>query len=368
MKPLKIFAIGAEVTVISTLAISSYHLAFSSPPSSLSEWMYVAPLVTVGALEMLRLPVAFNIWRSGLLGKLLSTAMICGLSVITMEAASMAFESLIDQRVKMVNDAEDNLSKIMVGQKTIDKNAKDRTDKIERLTAAWTAAQKHREDIDKPIQLQDVAPDKTCWRVVTVKGKRPYRVAYDCTPPEQKEERMGNTDAQEKHTAELKDASEQEAKAKAALDAEEANAPDTHVTDEARDEAQRKVDEARATNPMYQLAATWMKVPVQDLTKDQFELVKHWAVIALAGATAFTTALAAFISTLPEGGSGKLARALRARLAAKRKTLRRINERVVTEIKQQTKVIYVPVDVASGKVLDPAFAPAPSTPDLKVVR
>jgi hypothetical protein len=37
---------------------------------------------------------------------------------------------------------------------------------------------------------------------------------------------------------------------------------------------------------------------------------------------------------------------------------------VVTEVKQQTKLVYVPVDVATGKILDPAFHPKP---DLKVV-
>ena len=80
---------------------------------------------------------------------------------------------------------------------------------------------------------------------------------------------------------------------------------------------------------------------------------------------AFTTTLAAVISSMPERGKGgKLSRMIRARLAAKRKTLRRINERVVTEVKQQTKLVYVPVDVATGKILDPAFQPKP---DLRVV-
>ena len=67
---------------------------------------------------------------------------------------------------------------------------------------------------------------------------------------------------------------------------------------------------------------------------------------------------------MPERGqsNGKLARAIRARLAAKRKTLRRISGIVRTEFKDRTKVVYVPVDVATGKVLDPAFQPAPLQP------
>jgi hypothetical protein len=42
---------------------------------------------------------------------------------------------------------------------------------------------------------------------------------------------------------------------------------------------------------------------------------------------------------------------------------------VVTQFKDRTKVVYVPVDVATGKVLDAAFqpAPSPSTPNFKIV-
>ena len=139
---------------------------------------------------------------------------------------------------------------------------------------------------------------------------------------------------------------------------------------EAREQAERKVADARAMNPMYRVAAAWQKVPVQQLTPEQFEYVKHWAVIALATAVAFSTSMVAVISSMPERGqsNGKLARAIRGWLAARRKTLRRMTGVVRTEFKDRTKVVYVPVDVATGKVLDPAFQPAPtSTPNFKVV-
>jgi hypothetical protein len=60
---------------------------------------------------------------------------------------------------------------------------------------------------------------------------------------------------------------------------------------------------------------------------------------------------------------------MRGWVAARRKTLRRINERVVTQFRDRTKLVYVPVDVVTGKVLDPAFqpAPSPSTPNFKIV-
>ena len=35
-------------------------------------------------------------------------------------------------------------------------------------------------------------------------------------------------------------------------------------------------------NPMFRVAAAWQRTPVEELTLEQFESVKHYAVIALA--------------------------------------------------------------------------------------
>jgi hypothetical protein len=87
--------------------------------------------------------------------------------------------------------------------------------------------------------------------------------------------------------------------------------------------------------------------------------VKHWAVIALASATALATALAAVIASLPERGDkpSQLARAIRALVAARRKTLRRLKETVRVEYRDRVKLVYVPCDPATGKVLDPDARP-----------
>ena len=372
MKPLKIIAIVAEAVVVCTLAVSSYNAAFGGRDGI--NWMAAAPLLTVVALESLRIPTALNLIKAGPITILMSLALIIGLSVITMEAASIGFENLIFERTRPVVEAERDLEKVMIGQRTIDKNAADRANEIKRLTADLEAARTHRKELgDQKPELQEVAPDKTCWRVVTLgRGKRAHsqRVSYNCNSQAQNDTSRGNKEAQEARAAELKTATEQVTDAEKRLADAEANKPDTHVAVEAREEAQRKVAEARAMNPMYRVAAAWQKVPVQQLTSEEFEHVKHWAVIALSAAVAFSTSMVAVIASMPERGQsdGKLARAIRARLAAKRKTLRRISGIVRTEFKDRTKVVYVPVDVATGKVLDPAFQQAPpSTPNFKVV-
>ena len=53
------------------------------------------------------------------------------------------------------------------------------------------------------------------------------------------------------------------------------------------------------------------------------------------------------------GPPSKLARALRAMAAARRKTLRRIRETIRTEYRDRTTFIHVPVDHATGRVIDP---------------
>jgi hypothetical protein len=124
-------------------------------------------------------------------------------------------------------------------------------------------------------------------------------------------------------------------------------------------EAKRKVTDARAMNPMFRVAAAWQRTPVETLTGEQFEQVKHWAVIALSVATALATALAAIISSLPERAAApsKLAKALRAWLGARRKTLRRIDDQTRVEYRDRIVVRWVPIDADSGLPVNPENAP-----------
>ena len=89
MNALKAASIGAEVAVVSTLGVSSYHIAFSGPSP---DWLAGAPILTVVVLESMRLPLAFRLPRMRPLGLTCGVAMLAGLSVITDEAASLAFE------------------------------------------------------------------------------------------------------------------------------------------------------------------------------------------------------------------------------------------------------------------------------------
>jgi hypothetical protein len=118
VKRLKIFAIGAEATVVVTLAVASYNVAFAGTHSA-ADWLAGAPILTVMALESLRLPVALDLFRSKLLGFLLSCVLITSISVATGEAAFIAYENLIFQRSRPVAEAERDLTKAQTARDTV---------------------------------------------------------------------------------------------------------------------------------------------------------------------------------------------------------------------------------------------------------
>jgi hypothetical protein len=327
---LKSFAIGAEVTVISTLAVSSYNVAFSGHEA---DWLAGAPLLTVCALESLRLPIAFRLARMRLTGLVCSAALLAGLSVITGEAASIGFENLIFQRSRPVVEAERDLARAEIGLAALQDAANSRTADIE-------AARRHRSDIDKAPALQPVPESKTCS---LRRGG-----SWACSAPVQAQAVASNAAAMKSHAEELKAAS-------AAIRTAEARpAPDLGKAGEAVAEAKRRVADARAMNPMFRVAATWQRVPVEDLTSVEFEVVKHWAVIALATATAVTTALAAVISSLPDrtGKPSRLARAIRLWLVGRRRALHRLGAetKIVDRIVRVRE--FVPTHPETGMPLD----------------
>jgi hypothetical protein len=118
------------------------------------------------------------------------------------------------------------------------------------------------------------------------------------------------------------------------------------------------VADARAMSRMFRVPAAWQRTPVEELTSEQFETVKYFAVIALASATALATALAAVISSLPERGDkpSKLARATRAYLARRRRKLIRT---VRGPVRHRDRIVvrWVPVDAESGLPVSPEDAP-----------
>jgi hypothetical protein len=250
-----------------------------------------------------------------------------------------------------VVEAERHLARAEIDRAVLAQAEARRAMEIARLTAEVETARRHRTEIDRPLALQALPDSKVCA------GRRG---SWNCSAAVQSEAVRANAEAQKAHSAELKDASALVKTAEARLSTAPPG-PDTSGSDARVAEAKRAVADARAINPMFRIAAAWSRTPVEDLTAREFETVKHWAVIALSGATALATALAAIIASLRERDArpGKLSLALRKMIAARRKTLRRLEETVRVEVRDRVKLVYVPVHADTGLPVDPADTVTP---------
>ena len=124
---------------------------------------------------------------------------------------------------------------------------------------------------------------------------------------------------------------------------------------------QRLADEL-LLSPMHRLAAAVFSTPAGEVTDAQFQQVKRVVVFGLAATFALLSALVSTIVHLQAKaprGSGKLSRMARRWLARRRRPL--IIHRDVpgpVQVREKIRVVYVPCDPATGKVLDPDAAEA----------
>jgi len=120
-------------------------------------------------------------------------------------------------------------------------------------------------------------------------------------------------------------------------------------------EAKQALEEKAGQSPVWRLTAAVFGEAVSEVTPAQFSRVKAFVTATLAiGFATLSMAVSVVVhAKLRSEGDGKLARAIRAMVAARRKTLRRIRETVRVETRDRTIFRYVPTDPVSGRVLDP---------------
>jgi hypothetical protein len=117
--------------------------------------------------------------------------------------------------------------------------------------------------------------------------------------------------------------------------------------------ARTRLGVERGGSVMHRAASAWFGVNPAELSDDQFQAFARVAIGALAISISTATMLAAFVSNLPrwDGKPGKLSRAVRATLASMRKRLRRIEPTIVTQFRDHTVYVHVPVS-PDGVILD----------------
>lgn len=313
---LMIATVLAEAVVIPTCAWTAFKLAGGDLAIAL-------PLLAVSALEACRIPLSSYATRLKPIAKLTAVAALAAIGILTGEVMTVGFSSLLEGRLASVTSAaaaRDAAQRVLT----------DSRERIDRLTADAAAARASLAELSsRPPALAEVR-SQTC---VGRHGR-----SYDCTPSAAL---RANAGAQASYDDRLRRAEEALRAAEGRLQA----APDLRAAEEGVRASEARLRAATAANPMAQLAA--------GLTDTQLDRVKSVVAVSLGFAVAFTTSLLAFLAHLEPripGRESKLARAIRAMVAARRKKLRRIEPTI--EYRYRDRVLHVPVD-ALGRVLNP---------------
>jgi hypothetical protein len=295
------------------------------------------PLLSVALVECLRTPVAMRIPHLKLGGALCAIALCIGITPVTGEAMMLAADRLFHARTANVYAAEEvrDEAKAKYEASHDAATARDKAIADARAHEAEIAAQKP--------ALQQVPPTIQC----NGHDKRNRPISWACPNPAQEEATKGNKKAQAEYDERVKAAQ------KAVADSEATSAVDVKALERTLKTAEADVTKAKDHSAMHRAAASWFGVSVAQLTDAQYEKFARICMIAIAASVSFVTMISAFISNLPskDGRAGKLVNAIRARLAAKRKTLRKLVPTIVTQFKERVRYVHVPVDAATGTIL-----------------
>jgi hypothetical protein len=306
----------AESIVIPVCAYTALRLAGG-------DLAIAAPLLAVSALEATRIPLSSFATRLRPLAKLTAILALASIGVLTGELMSTGFAQLLDARLAPVTAASaerDAARERLAAERAA----------LDRLTAEASQARASLADLAAhPPALAEV-------RSQTCTGRRG---SYDCTPASALH---ANASAQASYDDRLRRAQEAAGQAERRLRA----TPGLKDAEKALRASEGRLRVATTANPMARLAA--------GLTDTQLDRVKSIVAVSLGFAIAFSTSLLAFLAHVETGAAAresKLARGLRALIAARRKTIRRVRETVRTEYRD--RFIHVPVDRTTGLVLDP---------------
>jgi hypothetical protein len=336
---LGVIAVVAEITILGATATVAWGLIAGS-----RNLLVTAPIVLAAtAVEATRLPLVLRIPRLGLLAAAAGLTLALALSTLTGETLVLGVESVLTARSAAVTVAETRLSEAQTSFDAAKADDVRRNEERDRLVAAVAAAQKHSEEIGRePVALQNNAA------VSAYRGRKgwvaPGSYAAGAVA-------AANARAQADHARRAAAAETDLAQARAAL----AAVQPVDITAKEADlvAAKREVERERAASPMHRLAASIFRTDTANLKPEDYAAVRRFVTLSLAALMAGGTLAAGLISALPDRDArkpSKLARALRAMFAARRRSLRRITETVRTEYRD--RLVAVPVDKL-GRVLNP---------------
>lgn len=344
MELLKPTTFVVEGAVIGTCALAAAQIA-TAHGGDISACL---PILTIAAMECMRVPVAMKLPHLRPLGATLGVLLLIAITPLTFEGMSLAFEQFMHQRVLAVAKAEDAMQSATQSLDDLKSQNRQRTDEIDRRKQALADAEKHQVELGKqPVQLQEVPDAVSC--------KSRQRGSRICNAGSIEQVIKANSKTQQAHTDQLKVAESAVKEARQAL-SEAAARPETDLRSEEKAfaEAKKRLDFEKGESVMHRAAAAWFGVSISSLSSEQFETFKKWAMYGLAGAAATVTMLGGFVSAAAtrDGTPSKLNRAFRGLFLARRRKLRQIVPTIKVEHRDREVFVHVPVDAATGQILD----------------
>ena len=328
-----------EGAVIAITAWSGFNLATGHGGSA----AMAAPLLLIAAIETMRVPLAGWSTRVGTAGRIGAALALGAIGLMSFEGLSLAFEQFVNNRVVTVSHlqhdvekAQHSLDRIVATRTTADGDISELTAEVRALDDAITQLSK---DKPSPPSLSKTncgggrdkhnKPNPTYSCGADVGAAKGYQAQVDAY-----NERLNGLLNARKSKQGMIDTAHGKA-----TSIDETPAMDAVAN------AKQALSEELMLSPMHRLAASIYRVPVSEVTERQFNTVKNFAVFGLAGAISVITMLVSLVAHAEakrEKKPGRVANAIRAWIARKRKPLKIVR---VVEVPGPETIVEKRVDV-----------------------
>jgi hypothetical protein len=321
-----------EAIVISACLFAGYKIATEGGGSGL----LAIPIVLIAAAELMRIPLAGWAVHLRFGGKCLAAVVMLMIAVGSFEGLVLVFERAVTNRVANVSVAQRNL---YIAQTALREKQAAIASQQSRIDAA-------RAELASVNNLIDTA-EKTKSTVGAGVSRTCNTQTGDCRSERQRQENLTRSQRQygslmETYLANRKQAQDRIDTLDAEMRALSAKAEIAAVS-----KAQTSLTSEYASSTMHRTTAAIFGVPITSITEAQFETVKKWAVVGLAGAFSILSMVVSIVAHLPpsDGKPSKLSRSIRAYFIRKRRgTLITKTVEVVTEVPVEViRIKYVPV-------------------------
>ncbi|UZF93020.1 hypothetical protein [Bosea sp. NBC_00550] len=318
--------------------------------------LVATPIILIALVECLRVPLASWAMHLKWTGRLAAFIVLGFIAVGTFEGLSLAVEQMMNARISFITKAREEHDVAKQSLESLTSNDARNSERLAKLDKEIIAAGKTLTEL-KDTEVPKLPDTRPC----TLKTGKPGL----CRNPGAAE---ANVRAMEQHAELLTKAGQ----AKAELEAQRAvltkggngNSDKIAMADHAVSKAEADLTRELKESPMHRLAANFFGISVQKMQEADFERFKGYAVYGVAGALSLATMVISMIAhAAPKGKDGRIAKALRAYIARKRRPLYRDRTievpgpEVTVEVEKpvpgpERKVleyVYVPYDHATGR-------------------